>query len=274
MPASTKTLCRYAAFLARTLSPSSIKQYFNCIRLLHLENGFSNPTQDNWPLQLVLRGIEKTLGRPPKQKLPITPQILLAIRDQLDLSIDLHITFWAACLVGFYSFCRKATLVPKSAIDKDALCREDIQFMSQGVIIRVRKTKTIQCGQRVLEIPLAQQTDSRLCPVAALKAFWALPAGPQSGPLFAFRQSAGLHTLDYKSFTNQLSCVLQACGFDNRLYSGHSLRRGGATHAFKCGVPPAYIKAQGDWASSCWERYVHIPLDLRWKLATTMTIPC
>lgn len=274
MPVSTRTLCRYAAFLARSLCPSSIKQYLNCIRLLHLEYGLRNPLKDNWPLYLVLRGIEKTLGRPPRQKLPITPRILIAIHDQLDLSCPLHMVFWAACLLGFFSFCRKATLVPKSTKDnyRDALCRDDVRFVPAGVILNIRKTKTIQCGQRVLEVPLAAQANSPLCPVAALKAVWAAASVPPQGPLFSYRQDGSVHALDYKTFSSLLTRFLQGSGLDNQLYSGHSLRRGGATYAFQCGVPPAYIKAQGDWASSCWERYIHMPLTLRWKLAASMTM--
>jgi hypothetical protein len=37
-----------------------------------------------------------------------------------------------------------------------------------------------------------------------------------------------------------------------------SLRRGGATYAFKCGVPGLSIKAQGDWHSDCWMRYCEL----------------
>ena len=237
-----------------------------------MESGLDNPLKDNWQLQLVLRGISKTHGRPPAQKLPITPGILRRIHQQLDLSLPLHIVFWAACLVAFFSFCRKATLVPKSRADsQDALCRGDVRFVSRGVVLGIRKTKTIQCGERVLEIPLHEQGDAALCPVAALRAVWGLGQYPSDLPLFTFRSADIVQTLDYKMFTNLLRSVLSASGIATDLYSGHSLRRGGATYAFERGVPPSYIKLQGDWKSSCWERSVHIPLELRWKLAATMT---
>ena len=247
VPASAKTLCRYAVFLVRTLSPSSIEPHLNCVRIFHVENGFCNPLKDNWPLQLVLRDITKCLGQPPRQKLPITPQILHTIYSQVDLSHPLHIVLWAARLVGFYSFCRKATLVSSSkGRYRDALCRRNIQFTAKGVIIHVRKTRTLQCRQRVLDIPLAEQPNSPLCPVAALKDVWGLSAPPPDQPLFTYMLSDGWHCSGYKTFTSLLSDVIQRCGLNTSLYSGHNLRRGGATYAFKCGVPPAYIKAQGD----------------------------
>ena len=269
-------MCRYTAFLARTLAPNSICQYLNCVRLVHLQCGLTNPLKDNWALQQVIKGIKKVHGRPPVQKMPITPSILRRMITQLNLEQPLHIVFWAACLVAFYSFCRKATLVPKSCGQMDvsaALLRGDVQWVSQGVIVNIRKTKTIQCNERVLQIPLHRQADTSLCPVAALRRMWLLPPPPADRPLFSYKLRDSLHILDYKTFTCMLSSIISASGIDSSLFSGHSLRRGGATYAFHCGVPPAYIKLQGDWRSDCWERYVHIPLDLRWKLSASMSAP-
>ena len=47
----------------------------------------------------------------------------------------------------------------------------------------------------------------------------------------------------------------------------HSLRRGGATLAFKANVPGELIKIQGDWASECYLRYLSIPLEQRTGVA-------
>ncbi|XP_046555988.1 uncharacterized protein LOC124265238 [Haliotis rubra] len=51
VPASGTTLLRYRAFLARSLSPSSIPGYLNMVRLLHLEAGLDDPLTD-WTLGL------------------------------------------------------------------------------------------------------------------------------------------------------------------------------------------------------------------------------
>ena len=69
---------------------------------------------------------------------------------------------------------------------------------------------------------------------------------PLSFPLFSYKLADDIYFLDYKTFTRLLSTMLLKAGVDRTLYSGHSLRRGGATYAFQCGVPPAYIKLQGD----------------------------
>jgi hypothetical protein len=62
MPASQETLCCYVAFLARSLSPSSIASYLNIIRILHLDAGLENPLADNWELQMVHRGVSRLKG--------------------------------------------------------------------------------------------------------------------------------------------------------------------------------------------------------------------
>ena len=45
-------------------------------------------------------------------------------------------------------------------------------------------------------------------------------------------------------------------GKDPARFGCHSLRRGGATFAADSGVPPYFIKLQGDWASDCYTRYI------------------
>ena len=47
---------------------------------------------------------------------------------------------------------------------------------------------------------------------------------------------------------------------------GHSFRRGGASDAFKCNIPAALIKLQGDWKSNAYLQYSDIPLDVRWNM--------
>jgi hypothetical protein len=55
-----------------------------------------------------------------------------------------------------------------------------------------------------------------------------------------------------------MKLLVSLIGVDESQVSGHSLRRGGATYAFKCGVSGLAIKAQGDWQSDCWMRYCEL----------------
>ena len=103
LPAAALTLNRYAAFLARSLSASSIPAYLNAIRILHLEHGLSDPTKNNFQLASTLRGIKRVKGLTVSQKKPITPEILLTSKSHLNLDNPLHATFWAVCLAAFFS---------------------------------------------------------------------------------------------------------------------------------------------------------------------------
>ena len=97
VPTSDTNVCRYAAFLAKRLTFSSIEQYLNIIRLLHLECGYDNPLSSS-SLRTVLQGIKRVNGHVVRHKEPITPSILLLIRRQLNLSTVYDSAFWAACL--------------------------------------------------------------------------------------------------------------------------------------------------------------------------------
>ena len=85
MPASEQTIAQYAAYLARCLKPSSVKQYLNIIRILHLECGHPHPFKDSWYVK-TLMGIEKAKGCVVHRKTPVTPDILLLIKRGLNLS--------------------------------------------------------------------------------------------------------------------------------------------------------------------------------------------
>ena len=131
LPASTITLSRYAAFLARSLSASSIPAYLNIVRILHLEHGLEDPTKNNFHLATTLRGIRRCKGCTVSQKQPMTPAMLLAIKSHLNLTDPVHATFWAVCLTGFFGLLRKANMLLKGVAKFNPLKhlrRSDIVF--------------------------------------------------------------------------------------------------------------------------------------------------
>ena len=122
VPCRAIHLLRYIVFLARTLSTRSIPNYLNVVRLLHLQYGYPNPLED--PLfkhqkTLLMRGIKRINGERVTQKLPITPDVLHKMQCHLHLDSSFDATFWAACLVAFFSFFRKSNLLPPSTTEFD-----------------------------------------------------------------------------------------------------------------------------------------------------------
>ena len=274
MPCSSHNLLRYVVFLARTLATSSIACYLNVVRILHLQCGLPNPLQDplfKFQKELLMRGIKRLHSNVVRQKLPITPDILHKLHGQLDLTNSLDATFWATCVIAFFSFFRKSNLLIASANSFDPLkhlrmC--DIRVYNWGLMLVVRWSKTIQYRNRTLLVPVPKIDHSKLCPHRAIVHTFKLLAAHDSaklrnGPAFVYTSGDQVKPLTYTTFTTKLKKLLEQCGFDSSQYSGHSFRRGGATFALNCGVPGHYIKLQGDWLSNAYERYLDTSLQYK-----------
>ena len=59
VPLSQDNACRYIAFLSQKLAYTSIKQYINVVRIMHLEAGHANPFQGSWHIDMLLKGTKK-----------------------------------------------------------------------------------------------------------------------------------------------------------------------------------------------------------------------
>ena len=274
VPISDTNLGRYVAFLAPKLCFSSIRQYLNVVRLLHVESGYPNPLSNNWFLDSILKGLRRKKGDSTSQKLPITADILYGILQLLNLDRPFDLVFWAACLVGFFSFFRKSNLFipsPKQFDPSKHLCCSDVSFSTSGAVLAVRWSKTIQFRQRVLEVPLPHMPGSPFCPSSALLLVTrSLPNAQGPRPLFCYKASSGVRPLTHSEFVQALKSHIDRLGIDSSLYSSHSMRRGGASFALHCGLPAELIKLQGDWASNAYEKYLYPSLNLRKRVADTM----
>ena len=154
-------ICQYAAFLARSLKVTSIKNDLGIISLFHKEFSLTNPLTYNWPLKSLLLGI-KRVKRPVKggeiaQKLPITPNILLGIYSKLNMSHNFDAFFWAICLVAVFGMFKKSHLLPtyyKAFDPNKQFSFQKITFFTWGALLHVRWSKTIQFRERVVQMPL------------------------------------------------------------------------------------------------------------------------
>jgi integrase len=268
VPISDINICRYAAYLTdvKKLSAASIPKYLNIIRLLHLECGLANPLEDNWALDSVLRGIKRILGETPKRKLPLSPDILVRIKDLLNFDSPVHVVFWAACMVMFFGLFRKSNvLAPGGVFDPQKnLCRSDFFLHHWGLEIRVRWSKTIQNKERSLSVPIPYIMGHSLCPASAvIKAFNLTRSAPRDGPAFVYPVMQGVEPLRYPRFLKLLRHYLGRLGLASGQYAGHSFRRGGATLALQAGIPGDIIMQLGDWKSDAYRLYLDVPLEFK-----------
>ena len=126
-------------------------------------------------------------------------------------------------------------------------------------MVTVSWSKTIQFKQKDLEIPLFSIPGSLLCPVSVLRALLRIKAKPRD-PLFLLK---GGTAMTYSKFHKMFKSTLKRAGYNQKLFSSHSMRRGGTEFAHRSGVPESLIKIQGDWSSDAYKRYLQFPVQFR-----------
>ena len=267
MPASSETLSLYIQFLARSFkSVQSIQNYVSGVKLMHILANLPCPQFEAVELKLAIRGMRRVKKHTPKQALPITPDILIKIRQTLDISLPVQAVFWSMSLLAFFTMARKSNLVPltPSTFDKDKqLCRRDIISDKDCLLVRIKWSKTNQFSQRILYVPLVSMPESALCPVAAYKNMLSLLPGQGVKPAFFIIKNGRPEPFLYKYFQSMIKTSVSKIGLQPQSYSSHSLWRGGATTAFRAKVPPELIQLQGDWASDAYKHYLHYDLKDR-----------
>ncbi len=258
------------------MSISSVKNYVSGIRTLHKFLGLPFPPIDAFFPALFFKGLARTNPHYPHQKAPITPAILLSIHSILNFSDPSSHSFWAACLLAFFSFARKSNLFPPNlkAFNKDPskhLTRGNIQICSYGLLLTFVWSKTIQSGGRALHIPICSIPNSILCPLRAYTNMLTLFPAPATSPAFLVLSPTLPAPLFQSAFVAKLRSSLALLDLPPLSFSGHSFRRGGASWAFQCGVPGELVKLLGDWKSDAYLGYLHTPLKDRISVSKAMT---
>lgn len=252
IPCDTQQVCIYVAYMARSFKYSSIRQYLSGINNYFKAVGSPLIDYDSYPLKSCLRGVLRSLGGSVREAAPLLPRHLLRIFSFLHDSPG-HAAFRAAVLLSFRALLRKCQVTESES----TIRRCDVDIHPWGMLIRVRRSKTIQFGERVLQIPVSRVPNTDLCAVFWLEKHIRLtPAEPDS---HLFRLP-GSSTMPYRFYQGTLKLFCKLSGLDPDLYSSHSLRRGGATYLSMSGARIEEIKARGDWASSCVYRYLRTPL--------------
>ena len=261
VPATQDCIIGYITFLARSLKPSSIGSYLNVIRLLHLDAGLSNPLEGNFAATNLKKGITRELGSPPRQMLPMSCEMMMAILKSMCFLLPEDNAFWAICTTGFFGFLRKSTLLPVTSVnpgDGYILFSDVVWDANDCFVIHVRKTKTIQCSERILKLPFVSCDASPLCPLKAMKNLLNCSPREPNLSLFAYNDRRGTHFYTHHTFVERLRGILSSCGYDVANISGHSFRRGGASLAFALGMSVFEIKKRGDWASDAVKEYIFV----------------
>ena len=266
VPALPRHVSLYCILLARTLQFSSIKTYLNIITLLHKSLDLPSPLS-SFMVVCTLRGLKNSIGNTPKFKLPVTPLMLYAMLDNIDLSEVKSACLWVCCLCMFFGLLRKSNLVGCHKI-----LRGDVSFHDHSVQIVVKSTKTRNKNidpPRTLSLP--RLMNHRLCPVAAMVYYFSLSKQvPPSAPLCAIpSESGGFNQMSYKTIVDMVKSVAPVDQVSQ--YSSHSFRRGGASFMHSVGMSMEQIRFMGDWRSDCFRRYIFMDTALMsYRAVSTM----
>ena len=105
LPATEQVLILFVAELAQSVCHATIRSYLSAVRNRHTVRA-SHPDllAGSIRLELVLRGVRGVKARPGKMKLPVTPLILLHIREVLLGGCEKEDArmLWVACCLAFF----------------------------------------------------------------------------------------------------------------------------------------------------------------------------
>jgi len=239
IPSEPKIISLYLTFLSKSSKFSTLKRRLASISVIHKLSGHYIDVKHPMITENLM-GIKRIKGSYQKAKKPILINDLKLIVNVIDKDKNEKNRFKnrALILIGFAGGFRRSELV---AIDY-----EDVDFVSEGVKIFVKRSKTDQSGEGMTKgIPYF--SNSSYCPVISLKN-WIEKSEIKSGKIF---------NISDKSVALTVKKYTALAGLDSNKYSGHSLRSGFATSAAESGAVERNIMAMtGHKTTQMVRRYI------------------
>ena len=239
LPTEPKIISLYLTYLSsKNIKISTLKRRLVSIGVIHKLKGHYLDTKHPTIIENIM-GIKRRRGSIQKSKKPILinnlKQIINVIDQQKKEEIK-KLRDRSIILTGFSGGFRRNEIV--------SLDHDDLDFVSEGLKINVKRSKTDQFGEgSVKGIPYFDNV--QYCPVVSIKK-WIKISNIKTGPLF--RRFTKGSNLSESRLTDQAVALLikkylQLAGIDSKNYSGHSLRSGFATSAAESGAEERTIMA-------------------------------
>ncbi len=252
LPTEPKIISLYLTKLSKNSKISTIKRRLVSISMVHKLKGHYLDIKHPVVVENLM-GIKRIKGSFQKGKKPILISHLKSIINIIDeLKIDeiKKLRDKSIILVGFGGGFRRTELI---SID-----HEDLEFVSEGLKIRIQRSKTDQFGEGMIKgIPYF--TNEIYCPVINLKK-WLEISKIKSGPIFRrFSKGSSItnNRLTDQSVVLLIKKYLNLAGIENTNFSGHSLRSGFATVAAEFGADERSIMAMtGHKTTQMVRRYI------------------
>lgn len=247
VPATPEQVAAYLTAYAETLSIATLQRRLVSIGKAHVMTGYISPVKSEL-VRLTFRGIRRVHGKPQSQVSPLLKEDLIIMLshcpDTLKGKRD-----QAILLLGFCGAFRRSEL---SALECTGL-----EFISQGIIVTLPRSKTDQTGHgRKIGIPRGR---GRVCPVGSV-GLWLKLSGIDNGPLFRSITKGGVISdtaLSDRAVADIVKAYAEKAGLNPERYSGHSLRSGLCTSAAQHGVSSWKIRQQtGHKSDAMLARYI------------------
>ena len=237
-PAEAETVALYATDLARRgRAAATIARRLVSIAVYHRAAGYPSPTEHG-VVRAVVSGLRRQFGIAQQQKTALEVESLRVVLAQIPRDTR-GLRDRALLLIGWAAALRRSELA--------ALVTTDLRFESEGLIIRLRQSKTDQEGAgEVVAVPFGANPET--CPVRAVRA-WLAVVG-DGGAVFRRidrHGNIGPHLTATANATIIRERAL-AAGISGD-FAGHSLRAGFATTAAHAGRGEAAIMRHGRWKS-------------------------
>lgn len=263
VPGEVLTVSRFLVNLASTCVYSTCNNYLSAIISLHKFFGYDPYFRESFLVKLVLKGLSRNLGTSVNQKVGLTPNDFVQIYSKLDLSDINVITKWSALMLSFRSLLRKSNIVQTTLKDPGmVVLRSDLEFSEKGVMLNVRKTKTIQRREYVLRVPVYFAHSDSMCAASMLASHLARTSAFKEGPLFLILTKKGeWRPLLYTDLLGFLKQCVSLIGLNPEEVGLHSMRRSGAAFLHTLGVSLIDIMNAGDWKSLAALSYLISPLE-------------
>ena len=253
LPTEPKIVSLYLTYLSsKNVRISTIKRRLVSIGVIHKMKGHYLDTKHPIIVENFM-GIKRLKGISQNGKKPLLINDLKEIIDVINKQEEPDLKKLrnkALLLLGFAGGFRRNELV--------SLNFEDLDFVFEGVKIKIKRSKTDQFGEGFMKgIPHFE--NYLYCPVKNLKN-WLNISKIKKGPIFV-RFSKGANLTNIRLTDQSVALIIKEyltkAGVDNKNYSGHSLRSGFATSAAEAGAEERSIMAMtGHKSSEMVRRYI------------------
>jgi len=212
-------------------------------------------TVDQRQVSAALKGYLRLAQSPLNQKRPITTGQLALMEQKLQPLLREMEEVWAVIVIGVFGLFRLGEMVPDRPSDfckmrHPMIC--DLSWTSNSVGIRLKVTKTDQGARlrQTVSLQCSCPVGFKPCPVCLLRS---VSAGnpPPGRSLFVRKGLPVCRPL----VIEKIKAWTAGIGLPGSEFSGHSLRRGGATSALIVGLTETETKKLGRWKGDTYLAY-------------------